>query len=121
MNPKTKKISYTVVVAITAVMIIGGAIAKLAGLATLALTKVGVGDYVKILGGAEIIFVLLFLYRKTFKPGFILLCCYFGGAIATQFSHHNDILPPAVPLLLVWLAAFLRDRSVFLPGSDPSI
>jgi hypothetical protein len=120
MNQKTRKISYTVVVVITAVIIGGGAIAKLAGLATAPLVKVGVGDYVKILGGSEIILLLLFLYRKTFKVGLILLCCYFGGAIATQLSHHNGILPPVIPLLLVWLAAVLRDRSVFLPGSDPS-
>ena len=46
---------------------------------------------------------------------FILLSCYFAGALATELSH-GTAFNALIPLLLIWMAAFLRDRSVFLPA-----
>lgn len=79
------------------------------------LAKVGVAPYTNLLGGMELLFTALFLYPKTMKLGFILLSCYFAGAIATDLSHGGSVLNAAIPLVLVWIATFLRDRSVFLP------
>jgi hypothetical protein len=79
------------------------------------LTKVGVGPYITLLGVMELLFTALFLYPKTMKLGFLLLSCYFAGAIATELSHGGSVAGAAIPLVLVWVAAFLRDRSVFLP------
>jgi hypothetical protein len=59
----------------------------------------------------------LFLFPKTIKVGFILLSCYFSGAIATEFSHNGPAINAAIPLVLVWIAALLRDPSIFLPGA----
>ena len=78
---------------------------------------VGVGPYIKLFGIMDVLFAALFVYHKTFKLGFILICCYFGGAMATELSHGKSIMGVIVPLTIVWLAAFLRDRSVFFENS----
>ena len=41
-------------------------------------TPLGVVQYIPFLGVAEILFSALFIFRKTFKLGFILLSCYFA-------------------------------------------
>jgi hypothetical protein len=49
-----------------------------------------------------------------------LLTCYFSGAIATELSHglpFNAVLP----ITLIWIAAFLRDPSIFLPANEKHI
>lgn len=81
------------------------------------LDTVGVGEYRVLLGIAEIVFVALFAYPKTMKIGFLLLTAYFAGALATEVSHHMA-LNALTPLVLIWVAAFLRDKSIFLPTED---
>ena len=76
--------------------------------------KAGVGDYYRGLGLLKLIFLGLYLYPRTFRLGFLLLCCFFGGAMATLLSHQASILPPAVPLVVLWVATYLRDRSIFI-------
>jgi hypothetical protein len=80
------------------------------------LTNVGVIDYINFLGFMEIAFTALFIFPKTMKIGFILLSCYFAGALATELSHNGPLLNPIMPLALVWIAAFLRDPSILLPA-----
>jgi len=81
-------------------------------------SKLGVGQYTQILGIVELILLSLFLYRKTMRIGFMLLCGYFGGAMATHHSHNQMFLQPAVPLLLICLSVFLRDRTIFYPTAN---
>lgn len=82
------------------------------------LEAMGMGPYRVGLGLAEIGFAALFAYPKTMKIGFILLSCYFAGALATELSHQAT--PNALtPLVLIWISAFLRDRFVFLPTANP--
>lgn len=69
------------------------------------------------LGLMEITFAILFVFPKTMRIGFILLCCYFAGAMATELSHDGSMLNPGIPLILIWTTAFLRDKSLFL-GSN---
>jgi len=104
-----------VISVIVSLMIGGSGIAMLAGVKKVAdgLIEVGVGNYLILLGVMHIAFVLLFLYPKTFKLGFLLLCCYFGGAMATELSHGKAV-GGAFPLVLIWIAAFLRDRTIFI-------
>ena len=47
------------------------------------------------------------------KLGFILASCYFGGAIATELSHDALKVNPFLPIVLLWVGAFIRDRSIF--------
>ncbi len=80
------------------------------------LQQSGVAPYRFLLGTMEIVFAALFLYPKTMKLGFILLSCYFAGALATELSHAAP-LNALFLLVLIWVAAFVRDRTIFLPAS----
>ena len=76
--------------------------------------KLGVGPYVPLLGGMESAFAALYVIPATFKLGFILASCYFAGAIATELSHGALTINPFIPIVLLWIGAFLRDRRIFL-------
>ncbi len=67
-----------------------------------------------VLGLMEMIFIILFFIPKTMRIGFILLCCYFAGAMATELSRDASMLNPGIPLVLIWITAFLRDSSLFI-------
>lgn len=116
MNPKTKTIITWIVVGLASLMILGGGLAQAFAVKKVGedMTRVGVGDYYRGLGVLKIFLVGLYLYPKTFRLGFLLLCCFFGGAMATLLSHHENMMAPAVPLSLLWIATYLRDRSVFM-------
>ena len=47
------------------------------------------------------------------KLGFILASCYFAGAIATELSHEALKVNPFIPIVLLWIGALIRDRSIF--------
>jgi hypothetical protein len=80
------------------------------------MSKVGIGPYIPALGMMEITFAALFAWPKTMRIGFLLLSCYFAGALATELSHAMPF-NALIPMCLIWIAAFLRDREVFLPAS----
>ena len=113
---KIRKILTVTVTILAVLMVVFSGVMKFIGgeEITLTMEKLGVQPYVMILGSMEIIFALLFLFRPTMKIGFILLTCYFSGALATELSHgtpFNAILP----LALVWISAYLRDKTIFFP------
>jgi len=114
---KIWKILTMVMTGLAVILAIFSGVMKFAGGAEVlsTLEKVGVLDYRFLLGTMEILFGLLFLFRPTLKIGFILLSCYFSGALATELSHGMP-LNALLPLVLVWVAAILRDRSIFLPA-----
>lgn len=72
-----------------------------------------------ILGLMEMAFIILFAIPKTMRIGFILLCCYFSGAIATELCKGASVLNPGIPLVLIWITAFLRDSAVFTGWQNP--
>jgi hypothetical protein len=76
------------------------------------MTALGVGRYVRWLGVMELAFAALFVVPATFKLGFVLASCYFGGAIATELSHDALKVNPFIPIVLLWVGAFIRDRSI---------
>ncbi len=82
------------------------------------MTKLGVGPYIPVLGTMEIVFTGLFLFPKTSKIGFLLITCYFAGALATDLSHGNPIVTPVLILVLVWVAAFLRKPEIFIDQKE---
>lgn len=112
-RPMIKKIPTLLVAAI---LIISGML-KITGTHPMLSHFIAMGlsvTLVKILGAAEVIFSLLFIYPRTSKIGLLLLTGYFGGAIAAEIPF-QQIMAPIVPLALVWFAAFLREPSYFLP------
>lgn len=120
MKPQIKKVLIIVTTVIPALMIAGGGVAKLIGQQSVVqmLSKVGAGTYIPFLGITEIVLAALFIMQKTRRLGFILLCCYFGGAIATVVSHQGAFFGPAlVPLVLIWVNMLLRDQPLFIPAA----
>jgi hypothetical protein len=73
----------------------------------------GVGRHVRLLGMMEVAFAALFVVPATMRLGFLLASCYFGGAIATELSHDALKANPFVPIVVLWVGAFVRDRSIF--------
>ena len=77
------------------------------------MTGLGVRQYVPVLGVFELAFATLFVIPATFKLGFVLASCYFAGAIATELSHDALKVNPFIPIVLLWIGAFVRGRSIF--------
>jgi len=119
----TKKNWGTIVISIVvSLMIAIGGILKIIKVRKIQVdfTRLGVAQYTQILGIFELICLGLLLYRKTMKVGFLLLCGYLGGAMATHLSHNDMFLQPAFLLACICLSVFLRDKTVFLPTSNPT-
>jgi DoxX-like family len=104
-----------IVTAIPALLVIASGVFKLSGSSQIvtAMTKVGVLEYMKYLGIAEIVFAILFLYPPTNVIGFILLVCYFSGALATDLSHKSSIVAPLVILALLFIAELIVNNNLF--------
>ncbi|MBO0357881.1 DoxX family protein [Hymenobacter sp. BT186] len=115
-----KTVLPLLVTAVPALMVTASGIMKLLGTTEIrqALAAAGVADYRIGLGLMELLFTALFLYPRTMKLGLLLLTSYFAGAIATDLSHGHSLVAPVLILTLVWIAAFLRDRSAFLPTAE---
>ena len=115
MKSKTNKIIKWAPSVVITLIIGAGSIMKLTAQAPLVelFLKTGLLPYMKLLGAAELVFVSLFLWTRTLRIGFFLLTAYFGGAMAVELSQHIIFIMPAVILALVWLATWLRDRSLF--------
>jgi hypothetical protein len=108
---------------IVVLILAGGGVAELVRAQPIidSFTKLGVSEYAQTLGFFKLIFIVLYLIPRTMRIGFFLLCCYFGGAIATHLSHHDEFIQPAVPLVLIWVAAFLRDQALFFSKASQFI
>jgi hypothetical protein len=108
---------------VTAILILSGSL-KLAGIHPMLghFAEMGFDPLlIKLLGTAEIVFSLLFLFTPTSKIGLLLLTAYFGGAVAAEIPFHK-VVAPLIPLAFAWIAAFIRQPSNFLPArssSDP--
>src|SRR6187551_317707 len=120
---KTTRVITIVVTVLAAVMVTLSGIMKLmkSEQVTTVLNSVGVGEYITLLGVMEIAFMGIFLFPKTRKIGLILLSCYFSGAIATELSHGGNIMNAAMPLVLIWIAAFLQDNTIFLTRTKTNV
>ena len=86
-----------------------------------AMSALGVAPYLPLLGAMEIVFAALYVIPATMRLGFILASCYFAGAIATELSHDALKVNPFVPMAVLWIGAFVRDRSNFIPTSDERV
>ena len=115
MKKRTKQILKWTPSVFAGIIITLGAFMKLAVAAPLVeiYSKIGLLPYLRILGLTEILFVALFLWPRTMKMGFFLLTGYFGGAMAVEWSHGNFFVVPGTILSIIWIAAYLRDSSLF--------
>lgn len=104
-----------IVTIIPALLVIASGVFKFSGSKQIvdSLSKVGVLEYAKYLGAAEIIFSILFVYPPTNAIGFVLLVCYFSGALATDLSHKRPVTAPLVILALLFIAEFISNSEIF--------
>ena len=118
MSTKTKRIISIILIAIPSLMLTLSAFMKLSGSPEIVdgLTKGGFGPYIKLVGIIELFSVALFIYPKTYKVGFFLLCSYLGGAIAVELASGQPLIA-AVFLAIVWISVFLRDKFMFVPSA----
>lgn len=118
MSTKTTRIISIILMVLPSLMLIMSAVIKLTGAEQVVtgLTKIGLGSYITLFGIIELIAVGLFLYPKTYKIGFLLICCYLGGALSIELATAQ---PPsaAIFLSIVWIAVFLKDKLMFLSPS----
>lgn len=119
MESKTRRAVNIAAIAVPSLMVAFSGVMKLvANPQTIeTLSRYGVSDHLTILGIMELLFAGLFAYPNTMKLGFILLSCYFSGAIAAEWSHQALTVKPFIPLVVIWIGAFVKDRSIFLPKS----
>lgn len=114
MTKRAKRKRGNWITAITVAILVTSALGKIFHVHTVSenLQKVGVGKYMIILGVVELILALLYIAPRTLKLSFILLSCFFSGAIATEISHGGNFIVPMMFLALVWVASFLREPSL---------
>ncbi|MBE7174270.1 MAG: DoxX family protein [Williamsia sp.] len=115
MNNKTKNILRWAPSGLVAFALIGSASSKLSGVQPLIehFTQIGLVSFVKGFAILELLFLGLFLFPRTIKMGLLLLTAYFGGAIAVELPYGLFMAGPLAILSLVWIAAYLRNPSVF--------
>ena len=122
MSAKTTRIVSIVLMVLPSLMLIMSGVMKLIGAEQVVtgLTKIGLGSYISVLGIIELISVALFLYPKTYKIGFLLICCYLGGALSIELATAQ---PPsaAIFLTIVWIGVFLKDKLMFLNPAKADI
>lgn len=115
MLAKTKRIISIILMIIPSLMLIMSGIMKLTGAEQIVtgLTKAGLGNIITLIGVIELVSVALFLYPKTYKIGFLLLCSYLGGAMCIELAGGQ---PPmaAVFIAIIWISVFLRDKNMLL-------
>ncbi len=115
---KIKRITSIVLMAIPSLMLTMSGIMKLLGAKPVVegLTKGGLGGYITLFGIIELLSVGLFIYPKTTKIGFLLICSYLGGALSIELAGGQ---PPsaAIFLAIVWISVYLRDKFMFVQSS----
>ena len=118
MSEKSKRIISVALMAISSAMLVFSAIMKLTGSEQMVagLTHAGLGNYIQLIGITEILAVVLFLFPKTFKVGFLLVTSYLGGALSIELAAGQ---PPmaAMFLIIVWVSAYLRNKYLFVSRS----
>lgn len=120
MKSKSFSIIARVLLIIVALAITAGAILKLTSFPPLSeiYRKLGLSDYMKVLGVVELLFLVLFIWPRSMRIGLLLLTGYFGGAMAVELSHGIVFIAPGIILSIVWIIAYLRDTEIYR-RSDP--
>jgi hypothetical protein len=114
MRPRTKRKVNNLTIASVVMLLAGSGLSKIlqVEMVTERLNRLGVGKFMIALGIIELVLAALFISSRTMKLSFILLSCYFSGAIATEISHSGNFIVPFIFMVLIWTASFIRERSI---------
>jgi hypothetical protein len=121
MKTKIKNVATWIITGLASLLTMYTAITKLLGSPSTvkSFTALGVGNYLIFLATMELVFLTLYLFRKTLKIGFLLIASYFAGALATHVSHGVDLSGPIIMLILFWTSAYLRKPDIFINPTHP--
>jgi hypothetical protein len=74
----------------------------------------GMAELMMPLGALELVCTLLFVYPRSMKLGFLLICCFLGGAIAVNLvvQLHSPLMPGFI-LALFWVGVYLKRPELF--------
>lgn len=113
-HSRGRRIAAWIMTGLIALPMIGSAVGKLIGAQPVVegFEKFGLRNHMLLIGIGELISALLFLIPRTNSLGVLLLSAYLGGAIVTHMQHGEPYIVPAVLLILVWIAAYLRHPEV---------
>ena len=108
---KGRKITGWILVGLLGALFIMSASMKLIGGEEIAanFAKYGLDGKQILIGVGELIAAILFVIPKTSSLGVLLLSAHMGGAIATHMEHGEMYILPAIILLVVWIANWLRN------------
>lgn len=73
----------------------------------------GIAGYGRLFGLVELVAFVLYLHPRTVGLGLVLLCSYFGGAIATDLHAPQYLYQPVTVLSLVFITTYLRKPSIY--------
>lgn len=73
----------------------------------------GIAEYGRLFGLVELVAFVLYLHPRTIGLGFVLLCSYLGGAIATDLHAPQYLYQPITVLVLVFISTYLRRPNIF--------
>ncbi|GAB3200008.1 hypothetical protein ABID22_003039 [Pontibacter aydingkolensis] len=77
-----------------------------------------IAGYGRLFGLVELVAFVLYLHPRTIGLGFVLLCSYFGGAIATDLHAPQYLYQPVTVLTLVFISTYLRRPSIYSDKLD---
>lgn len=110
-----KKPLVTTVLAVTYFLLAFSSLTKILFIPYIAakFEVLGIADFGRLFGYMELTAFILYLYPRTMGLGFVLLCSYLGGAIATDIHAPQYLYQPVVVLTFVFLTTYLRNPSLF--------
>ena len=76
----------------------------------------GIAEFCELFGFIELIAICFFFYDKTLGLGLVLLCSYFGGAIAMDLHSPEYLYQPMVVITFVIVTSFIRNPAIFHHG-----
>lgn len=115
MRERTWKNIGTILITLSAVMLLGSATAKLTHVPQVVseMTSVGLaGNRLTLVAALEVFSALLFLIPATRSAGLLLVSAFLGGAIATHLQHGQSFAPPSFVLVLLWVGSWLRHPEI---------
>jgi hypothetical protein len=110
-NAKRKQWAGRLFTAVAALMTVGSAAAKLAGVQTVVDGLMQAGfprTAITPIAILELTCTALFLMPRTAGLGALLLTGFFGGAVVTHIVGHENFAAPLIAGLIVWTAACFR-------------
>jgi hypothetical protein len=123
MTQKIKNVLRLTPTVVLALALAAGAIMKIAAASPVkeVFKETGLLAFMFWIGIAELIYILLFVYKQTTQLGLLLLTAHLGGAIAIELVQGGPVFVPALFLVIVWIAAGLRHPGLFRVSKINSI